>query len=61
MNSNLLNVAHRNNLTESEVESMINQISQKNLPIHLNSLKRLGIDELSLVKGQGKFIVVLVD
>ena len=61
VNSNLLNVAERNNLTESEVESMINQISQKILPINLKSLKRLGIDEISLVKGQGKFIVVLVD
>ena len=61
VNSNLLNVAQRNNLTESEVEAMINQISQKILPINLNTLKRLGIDEISLVKGQGKFIVVLVD
>ena len=47
VNSNLLNVAARNNLTESEVESMINQISQKILPINLKSLKRLGIDEIS--------------
>ena len=43
------------------VESMINQISQTILPISLKNLKRLGIDEISLVKGQGKFIVVLVD
>jgi transposase len=61
VNSNLLNVAQRNNLTESEVGSMINQISPKKLPINLKFLKRLGIDEISLVKGQGKFIVVLVD
>ncbi|NEQ64148.1 MAG: transposase [Symploca sp. SIO2D2] len=40
---------------------MINQISQKILPINLKKLTRLGIDEISLVKGQGKFIVVLVD
>jgi transposase len=31
------------------------------MPIHVEQLKRLGIDEISLVKGQGKFIVVLVD
>ena len=37
---------------------MINQISKK-IPINLKSLKRLGIDEISLVKGQGKFIVVM--
>ena len=31
------------------------------LPIDVSNLRRLGIDEISLVKGQGKFIVVLVD
>ncbi len=61
VNSDLKSVAKRNNLTESEVESMINQISQIILPINLKNLKRLGIDEISLVKGQGKFIIVLVD
>ncbi|NES01078.1 MAG: ISL3 family transposase [Symploca sp. SIO1B1] len=61
LNSNLLNVAKKNNLTESEVEAMINQISQKVLPINLKEVTRVGIDEISLVKGQGKFIVVLVD
>jgi transposase len=40
---------------------MINQISQEILPINLKNLKRLGIDEITLVKEQGKFIVVLVD
>ncbi len=61
VNSDLNSVAKRNNLTESEVESMIDQITQKILPISLKNLKRLGIDEISLVKGQGKFIIVLVD
>jgi transposase len=61
VNSDLHSVAKRNNLTESEVESMIEQMSQKILPISLKDLKRLGIDEISLVKGQGKFIIVLVD
>lgn len=59
--SDLQNVARGNHLTESQVESMINYIAQITLPINLTRLKRLGIDEISLVKGQGKFIVVLVD
>lgn len=59
--SDLLNVAKQNNLTESEVESMINQVAKSILPINLKGLKRLGIDEISLVKGQGKFVVVLVN
>ena len=61
VNSDLKSVAKRNNLTESEVESMINQISKIIFPINIKNLKRLGIDEISLVKGQGKFIIVLVD
>ncbi|MDJ0730054.1 MAG: transposase [Crocosphaera sp.] len=36
-------------------------MSQIILPISIKNLKRLGIDEISLVKGQRKFIVVLVD
>lgn len=59
--SDLLSVALHNNLTESEVESMINQVAESLLPLQIEGLKRLGIDEISLVKGQGKFIVVLVD
>lgn len=59
--SDLRGVAHGNNLTESEVKSMINQVAKIILPINLKGLKRLGIDEISLVKGQGKFVVVLVD
>lgn len=61
INSNLLSVALNNNLTESEVESMISQVAESLLPLQIEGLKRLGIDEISLVKGQGKFIIVLVD
>ena len=59
--SDLLNVAINNNLTQAEVESMLEQVATQILPINLKELKRLGIDEISLVKGQGEFIVVLVD
>ena len=31
------------------------------MPIPVEKLRRLGIDEISLVKAQGKFIVILVD
>ena len=40
---------------------MVIAVSEKILPINIENLRRLGIDEISLVKGQGKFIVVLVD
>ncbi len=61
INSDVKNVAQNNKLKPEQVWSMVMYISQKILPINLNSLKKLGIDEISLVKGQGKFIVVLVD
>ncbi len=40
---------------------MLKSIADKILPIDVENLRILGIDEISLVKGQGQFIVVLVD
>lgn len=48
-------------LPSEEVEGMVMYIAELMLPIDVSQLRRLGIDEISLVKGQGKFIVVLVD
>ncbi|MHC5918238.1 MAG: ISL3 family transposase, partial [Nostoc sp.] len=54
-------VAERNDLSDEEVESMLKgQVSQI-LNINLSQLKRLGIDEIALVKGQGNPKAVLVD
>ncbi len=55
------NVARNNGLTDEEVNSMLEHIASYVMPIDVSNLRRLGIDEISLVKGQGKFIVVLVD
>ncbi len=54
-------VALNNDLTDEEVWSMVKYISKKKLVIDLSKLKRLGIDEISLGKGQKDFVVVLVD
>jgi transposase len=40
---------------------MVKNVANKVLPIDGKKLQNLGRDEISLVKGQGKFIVVLVD
>ncbi|KYC41357.1 transposase [Scytonema hofmannii PCC 7110] len=61
INSNVSSVARNNGLTDEEVNSMIEDVAKNVMPIDLTNLRRLGIDEISLVKGQGKFIVVLVD
>lgn len=61
VHSDIKNVAKNNNLTEEEVWSMVKTVANKILPVDVKNLQKLGIDEISLVKGQGKFIVVLVD
>lgn len=61
IHSDVHNVAKNNELTDAEVWSMVNYVAEWELEIDLTHLKRLGIDEISLVKGMSKFIVVLVD
>lgn len=61
LHSDVHNVAVINDLTDEEVWSMVQYVSKKKLQINLSSLKRLGIDEIALRKGQGDYIVVLVD
>jgi transposase len=61
LHSDVHNVAVQNNLTDEEVWSMVQHISKKKLQVDLSQLKRLGIDEIALRKGQGNYIVVLVD
>jgi len=40
---------------------MVKTVANQILPIDVKYLQKLGRDEISLVKRQGKFIVVLVD
>ena len=40
---------------------MVKSVAKRILPINVEKLSKLEIDEISLVKGKGKFIVVLVD
>lgn len=61
IHSDINNVAKNNRLTAEEVESMIMTVAANLIPVDVENLRRLGIDEISLVKGQGKFLVVLVD
>jgi len=53
LDSNIKESAKRNDLSDEEIESMLRgQVSQI-LNINLSQVKRLGIDEIALVKGQG--------
>lgn len=54
-------MARNNSLTDDEVGSMIEYMSKKKWSLELSSLRRLGIDEIEFKKGQGDYVVVLVD
>jgi transposase len=61
LNSNIRSVAERNGLSDEEVESMLKKQVSQILNINLSQVKKLGIDEIALVKGQGNYLAVLVD
>jgi len=48
IHSDINNVAENNKLTEDEVWSMVESVAEKDLPIDVENLTRLGIDEISL-------------
>lgn len=61
LNSNIRSVAERNGLSDEEVESMLKKQVSQILNINLSQVRKLGIDEIALVKGQGNYLAVLVD
>lgn len=61
IHSDINNVARNNDLTAEQVESMVSSSAKSLMKVEFENVRRLGIDKISLVKGQGKFIVVLVD
>ena len=61
IHSDIHNVAKNNDLTDEEVWSMVKYLSKKKWKLDLSDLRRLGIDEITLRKGQGDYVVVLVD
>lgn len=54
-------VAKRGRVTEKEIERMLKDASQELSEVKPIGLKRLGIDEIALIKGQGKYCAVLMD
>jgi transposase len=57
----ILNVSRRNDGTEEEIQRMIEDIAEEITEPDLSKLKRLGIDEIALVKGQKNYCAVLVN
>lgn len=54
-------VAKKGRVTEKEIERMLKDASKDLSKVKPIGLKRLGIDEIALIKGQGKYCAVLMD
>jgi transposase len=54
-------VAKKGRVTEKEIERMLKDASKDLSKVKPTGLKRLGIDEIALIKGQGKYCAVLMD
>ncbi len=61
LNSDIQNVAKRNDLSEQEIETMLKELGQDLIEEKPVNLDKLGIDEIAVVKGQKNYYVVLVD
>ncbi len=61
LDSDIRSVAERNDLSESEIQTMLKDVGTNFLKEKPTEIKRLGIDEIALVKGQGNYCAVLVD
>ncbi len=61
LNSDIQNVARRNDVSEQEIETMLKDLGQELVEEKPVNLNKLGIDEIAVVKGQKNYYVVLVD
>ncbi|MBD1929772.1 ISL3 family transposase, partial [Trichocoleus sp. FACHB-90] len=61
LESDIKNVARRNGVSEQEVETMLKELAAGFIEEKPQELKKLGIDEIAVVKGQKNYYVVLVD
>ena len=61
LNSDIQNVAKRNDVSEQEIETMLKDLGEELIQQKPVDLNKLGIDEIAVVKGQKNYYVVLVD
>ena len=54
-------IASKGIVTTEEIERMLKDASEELLDSKPLNLKRLGIDEIALIKGKGNYCAVLVD
>lgn len=61
LESDIRSVASKGLVTTEEIERMLKDASEELCDSRPSNLKRLGIDEIALVKGKGHYCAVLVD
>jgi transposase len=61
LSSDVKNAAKRNDLSQGEVETMLKDTYEELKEKKPTGLRKLGIDEIAVVKGQKNYYVVLVD
>ena len=61
LDNDIRSVAQRNDISEEEIETMLKDIGAELLQEKPKEIKRLGLDEIAWVKGQGNYCAVLVD
>lgn len=61
LGSSIHSVAARTGMSDEQIETMVQDAGEEYLPKAPKALKYLGIDEITVVKGQGKYYGVLVN
>jgi transposase len=61
LDSDINSVASKGIVTTEEIERMLKDAESELIESKPSGVKRLGIDEIALIKGQGKYCAVLID
>lgn len=61
LENDIHNVAQKSHVTTEEIETMLKDMAQELLEFKPTPLKRLGLDEIALLKGKGNYCAVLID
>lgn len=61
LNGDIKNTAERNGVSEQEIETMLKDLGEDLINAKPKGLKKLGIDEIAMIKGQGNYYAVLVN
>lgn len=59
--SDIKSVAKRQGVSEQEIETMLRELAEELISEKPQHLRKLGIDEIAVVKGQKNYYVVLID